>query len=86
MYFLPLLCTLAAHAGTVAGVKLPEEIQVGGETLILNGMGLREKYWLDIYVAGLYIPYHSDDPDHIIYENVPKRLHSKFIYPRVPKE
>ena len=44
-----------ATAGTVAGVNMPDTITLNTQELLLNGMGLREKYWIDIYVAGLYI-------------------------------
>ena len=75
-----------AAAETLAGVTLPDEITLGGERLLLNGMGVREKYWLDIYAAGLYVPFYTDDPDVVIYENIPKRIHSTFIYPKVTRE
>lgn len=40
------------------GVSMPDRIDVGGETLVLNGMGTREATVLnvDVYVAGLYLP------------------------------
>jgi hypothetical protein len=39
------------------GVTLPPSAQVGGKTLILNGMGIREAtmFKVDVYVAGLYL-------------------------------
>ena len=86
MILFPFLFTLLAQAETISGVTLPDEIHLASTPLILNGMGVREKYWLDIYVAGLYIPSYSDDPHQIIYENVPKRIHSTFIYPKVTRE
>ena len=29
---------------------------VGEQELVLNGMGLREKFWVDVYVGALYLP------------------------------
>jgi hypothetical protein len=39
----------------VAGVKLPDSIEVEGKTLKLNGAGLRKKVVFKVYVAGLYL-------------------------------
>ena len=35
--------------------KLPPTLKVGQQELVLNGEGLRQKYMLDLYVAGLYL-------------------------------
>ncbi len=64
----------AAHAGTLAGVTLPDTAQVGGQSLVLNGMGLREKYMIDVYVGGLYLPAKSGDAARAIQDDVPKRI------------
>ena len=45
-----LLALSPAHAATLAGVTLADTATVGGQPVVLNGMGLREKYFLDIYV------------------------------------
>ena len=44
------------HAATLANVTLPDHILLENTSIYLRGIGLREKYWIDIYVAGLYIP------------------------------
>ena len=62
------------HAGTVAGVTLPDAVQAVNTTLLLNGMGLRTKYMLRVYVAGLYLPQKSSDPNAIMKADVPKRI------------
>ena len=81
-----LLLSLNAHAGTLAGVTLPDTTQVGGQTLVLNGMGLREKYFIDVYVGGLYIAAKSKDAAAIISADTPKRVVMHFIYKEVTKE
>ena len=51
-----LFCLLqVVHADSLAGISMPNNITVENETLILNGLGLREKYWVDVYVNGLYL-------------------------------
>jgi len=75
-----------AFGGTLAGVTLPDTASVGGEALVLNGMGLREKFFIDVYVGGLYVKSKSGDGATIIAANEPKRIVMHFIYNSVPKE
>lgn len=85
MYSLLLATVLAAHAGTLAGVTLPDAATVGNQRVVLNGMGLREKLMIDIYVGGLYLPAKSQDPAAIIALDQPKRVVMHFIYSRVTR-
>ena len=64
---------------------MPDTAKVNDETLILNGLGLREKYWVDVYVAGLYLPSKMNDGDAIMKANVDKRIQVGFIYSSVPQ-
>jgi len=46
-----------AQAAEVAGVKFAEQIDgPGNAKLVLNGAGLRKRFFLDIYAMGLYLP------------------------------
>ena len=72
--------------GELAGITLPDEISSNNQVLSLNGMGLREFLLVDIYVAGLYLPFKSSDPTKIINADVPKRIEAHFILPKVPKD
>jgi hypothetical protein len=75
-----------AFAGTIAGISFPDSVQLNGQKLYLNGMGLREKYWVDVYAAGLYVTNKTNKVSQIIESNSPKRLHTQFIYSDVPKQ
>jgi hypothetical protein len=77
---LGLLTATPAFAGTLAGVTLPDTASVGGSQLVLNGMGLREKYMLDIYVGGLYLPAKTTDANKAINDDVPKRIVMHMTY------
>lgn len=70
----------SAHAATLAGVNLPDSASVGGQTLALNGLGLREKFYIDIYVGGLYLVHPSHDAAAIIAADEPKRIVMHFVY------
>ena len=43
----------------VEGQKFEQTVQVGGQTLNLNGVGLRKRAIFKVYVAGLYVPQKS---------------------------
>lgn len=82
---LPLALTLLAltpissHAGTLNNVTLPDTVQAGSTTLVLNGMGLRTKYMVKVYVAGLYLAQKSSDPATILKADAPRRIVMHFV-------
>jgi hypothetical protein len=45
-----------ADTVTVSGVKLDDSVQVGSQSLKLNGAGIRYKVFFKVYVAALYLP------------------------------
>jgi hypothetical protein len=69
-HILALLLALAClHAGAaeVAGMQVPELTRVGGQTLLLNGAGLRIKYaFARVYVGALYLPQKTHDAGAVI--------------------
>ena len=68
------------HAASLAGVTLPDTAQVAGTTLVLNGLGLRKKFVVKVYVAGLYLEQKSSDPDAIIKADATKRIVMQFVH------
>ena len=67
-------------AGSLAGVTLPDTVQVGNTTLLLNGLGLRTKFMVKVYVAGLYLEQKSSDPNAILKSDTPKRIVMHFVH------
>ncbi len=51
-----LLVAVSAHAAELEGVRLPDRIEVDGQSLGLNGIALRTRFFFKVYVAGLYLP------------------------------
>ena len=90
MRWLILICmgflAAVATAGTVEGVNLPDRISVGDRELVLNGAGVREKFFFDIYVAALYLPARSRDAGAILQTDQPWRMSMNFLYSEVDKE
>jgi len=74
-----LALALNLYAADLAGVTMPDSAQVGNTTLVLNGMGLRTKIVVKVYVAGLYLPRRSSDAEGIIMADAPKRLVMQFV-------
>lgn len=73
------LCALlfaasATAATTVEGVQFPDSVTVGNRTLILNGAGLREKFWVDVYAGALYLPHKATTADAVLAETGPSRI------------
>lgn len=77
---LGLASILNLYAATLAGVTLPDTVQVGGATLVLNGLGLRTKFIIKVYVAGLYLPQKSSDTSAILKAEIPKRIVMQFLH------
>ena len=71
---------LDLHAGSLAGVTLPDSVNVGGTNLLLNGMGLRTKFMVKVYVVGLYLPQKSSDAGAIMNAEEPKRIVMQFLH------
>ena len=71
---------LDLHAASLAGVTLPDTVQAGGKTLVLNGLGLRKKFVVKVYVAGLYLEKKSSDADAIIKADEPKQVVMHFVH------
>jgi len=73
----------AGHAVEIEGVNLPDTLKADGETLLLNGAGVRTKAFLKLYVGGLYLREKCGNPESIISADEPMaiRLHilSKMI-------
>ncbi|MBK5259345.1 MAG: chalcone isomerase family protein, partial [Thermoanaerobaculia bacterium] len=51
-----LAVTAVAEAATVGGVDISDKTTVGGQTLVLNGAGLRKKFFIKVYTGALYLP------------------------------
>lgn len=77
----------SAEAKEFEGVTMPDTATVGGQSLVLNGMGLREKFFLNIYVGGLYLPAKTTDAQSAIDQDVAKKFVMHFQYSGgVPKD
>jgi len=71
---------LNLRAASLAGVTLPDTEQVVDTKLVLNGLGLRTKFMVKVYVAGLYVEQKSSDPRASINAERSKRIVMQFLH------
>lgn len=66
-----------AQAKSIAGVDIPDQLNLAGADLTLNGAGIRTKFMMDIYVGGLYLPAANKDAAAVVSADQPMaiRLH-----------
>lgn len=70
-----------AFAATTAGsVKFDDSVTVAGQPLILNGAGLRTKFFMKIYALGLYLPEKKTTPADILAAPGARRVHLHMLY------
>jgi hypothetical protein len=82
--FTALLSTLLAiaapaRAAEVEGVRVPEELTVGGAVLRHNGSGVRKKLVVKVYVGSLYLATASGDAEAIVAADEPKAVRLHFL-------
>lgn len=73
----------SSEAAELSNVKFPDQIEISGQTLVLNGLGIRNYLFASVYVAGLYGLKKSQSEDEILdrvgdaKEEVVVRMHFK---------
>lgn len=63
----------------IGGVSIPESFTAGKDKLVLNGAGIREKYFIDLYVGGLYLKEKTSDASKILDANEPMAVKMHII-------
>ncbi len=86
MLLLTLLTTFPATAKEIGGVTMPDTLKAGNETLLLNGVGLRSKFFIKVYAGGLYLRAKSSDAEAVINEDAPMAIRMQFIHDGVSAE
>lgn len=71
---------VSARAATYQGITVPDTVTVGGQTLVLNGMGLRTKFFFKIYAGALYLPQKANTADAVMAESGPDSILMHMIY------
>jgi len=77
---LTIAAAVPASAATLAGVTLEDHITVNNQHLVLNGLGLRKKFIVKVYVGGLYLPAKQSAPATILATDGARRQVMHFLY------
>lgn len=64
----------AAAAAEISGVKFADTTTVAGKELKLNGLGMRTKFVVKVYAAGLYLPEKKTTVPEILNLEGPRRV------------
>ena len=87
MIFVFLFAVCPVQAVEIADVNIAEEIVVDDATsLVLNGAGIRSKFFFDIYIAQLYLEKPQHDSSLIIQDEGSKRIVMHFLYDGVGQD
>jgi len=87
LYISLLLTTLPAQAETrIAGIELSDSYQVGQQSLLLNGAGVRSKLFIKIYIGALYLGKTSNSPAAILAATGAKSMQMTMLYKEVEAE
>lgn len=74
------------QAKEVAGVQVPDTVEVQGETLALNGAGVRTRFFVKVYVGALYLQQRARSATSAIEQTPPKSVRLHFLYKQVSPE
>ncbi len=90
-FILLLLLTLSSFTVTameIEGVEIPDTLTLPNTdtTLVLNGAGVREKFFMDIYIGALYLESRSSDVKAILRDTGAASVMMHFLYSEVSKE
>jgi len=86
---LPLITLIIAGYGQrsiaaeVAGVTLPDSINISEKTCRLDAAGVRKKLFIKVYAAGLYLEKPADGLDEVINTDQTKAVLMHFVYRKV---
>jgi hypothetical protein len=87
MALIVLFCSFPAMAREVAGINMEDEVtQEDGTVLLLNGVGVRSKFFFKIYAAGLYLESKSSTTEEILAQDGGKRVVMHFLYSEVGRD
>jgi hypothetical protein len=80
-----LLLPLHAHALEIAGVKVAPAIAVHGKTLVLDGAGVRKKFFFKVYVGSLYTERKVSSLEQLLADPGETVIRMHFVYSKVAK-
>lgn len=80
MLSLSLAVPATLFAATLAGVTMADSAAVNGQSLVLNGVGLRKKLFIKVYVGGLYLAAKQSNAATVLATDGPRRMEMHFLF------
>jgi hypothetical protein len=74
------LTAIPAGAVTLAGVNIPDHVSVNNQNLVLNGAGIRKKFFIKVYTGALYLTAKQANAAAILSADTPRRMVMHFVY------
>jgi hypothetical protein len=81
-----LLSPVMTLAKEVAGVTLPETVALGAQPLVLNGAGIRSRFFIKVYIGALYLPARTRDVEAVLRHTGPVAMHMHFLHSEVSQK
>jgi hypothetical protein len=88
VFLATMLVATAAPAREVAGVLVPDTVTLepGAVRLVLNGAGVRSKFFVKVYAGALYLPAPQTDAAQILRHSGAAAVHMHFLHSEVSRE
>ncbi|MET0029335.1 MAG: chalcone isomerase family protein [Candidatus Thiodiazotropha sp.] len=82
------LSIVQVTAKEVAGIEVPERVvrEVDQAVLQLNGTGIREKFFFDIYLIALYLQQPQQQVDMLLLNEAPVHIDMTILYSEIGQE
>ncbi|MCX7822759.1 MAG: chalcone isomerase family protein [Syntrophobacterales bacterium] len=74
------------EARELKGVNFPDSLQVGKENCVLNGIGVRKKFMIEAYYAGLYLKKPTKNAQEVISNDEPKAVLIQVVHKEIPAD
>lgn len=86
LLMLSITSVASAQGRKISGVTFPPELKTKSGSLYFNGCGLREKYTLDLYVAGLYLNKPTMDAKKVIKDDAAQAIKIVIVSSKVTRD
>ncbi|MCB4204315.1 chalcone isomerase family protein [Deferribacterales bacterium Es71-Z0220] len=83
--FVLAILPISGFSLTVEGVNIPDSYSFNGKDLVLNGTGLRKKFFVKVYVGALYLENKTKDVGSVMSMDS-KVIKMHFLYKKVGAE
>lgn len=83
-----LFISLPVSAQEIQGIAIPDSLPVASSdtTLLLNGAGIREKFFIDVYIGALYLPSVTTDASAILNADEAAGVLMHFLHSEVSRK